>query len=145
MKKSGFITLRLGLETINSERLVETGGKITVDAFKEAVTRLKIYGFTKKEIGVYLMYGLPGQRLEEVKEGVRLLKDLGVRINLSEFSPIPKTPCWKELRDKGIIDDNIDPLLTNNTVFAYLFSGYNFSEVERLKLDVKQYNTGIYK
>jgi hypothetical protein len=58
---------------IDSERLVETGGKVTVGSFKEAVTRLKKYGFTKRKIGVYFMYGLPGQGLEKVKEGVRFL------------------------------------------------------------------------
>jgi radical SAM superfamily enzyme YgiQ (UPF0313 family) len=143
MKESGFITLRLGLETINSERQAKTGGKITVEAFKEAVTRLKRYGFTKREIGVYLMYGLLGQGLEEVKEGVKFLKNLDVRINLTEFSPIPGTPCWRELNDRGVITNDIDPLLTNNTVFSYLFSGYNTLELERLKFDVKQYNSHI--
>jgi radical SAM superfamily enzyme YgiQ (UPF0313 family) len=141
MKESGFITLRLGLETINSERQAKTGDKITVESFKKAVTRLKRYGFTKREIGVYLMYGLPGQGLEEIKEGVKFLKDLGVRINLTEFSPIPGTPCWRELNDRGVITNDIDPLLTNNTVFSYLFSGYNPLELEKLKLDVKQYNS----
>lgn len=144
MKESGFVTLRLGLETINDERQVETGGKVTAGIFSHAVKRLKKYGFTKKEIGVYLMHGLPGQGIEEVKEGVEFLKDLGVRINLTEFSPIPGTQCWKELKDRGIIKDDIDPLLTNNTVFSYLFSGYDPLELDKLKLDVKRYNS-IYE
>jgi radical SAM superfamily enzyme YgiQ (UPF0313 family) len=122
-----------------------SNGKIAVDAFKETVKRLKRYGFTKREIGVYLMYGLPGQGFVEVKEGVGFLKNLDVKINLTEFSPIPETQCWKELRDKDIIDDNIDPLLTNNTVFSYLFSGYYPHEIEKLKLDVKRYNAATYK
>jgi len=63
-----------------------------------------------------------------------------VRINLTEFSPIPGTSCWNELKGRGIISDDIDPLLTNNTVFSYLHSGYDFDAVEKLKLDVKQYN-----
>jgi radical SAM superfamily enzyme YgiQ (UPF0313 family) len=144
MKKSGFVTLRLGLETINDKRNIKTGGKVTVDAFTATVKILKRNGFNKREIGVYLMYGLPEQELEEVKEGIKFLKDLGVRINLTEFSPIPNTPCWRELKDRGIITDNIDPALTNNTVFSYLFSGYDPVELEGLKLDVKRYNS-IYE
>ena len=31
MKESGFITLRLGLETINANRQKKIGGKVTVD------------------------------------------------------------------------------------------------------------------
>jgi radical SAM superfamily enzyme YgiQ (UPF0313 family) len=140
MKKSGFTTLRLGLETIDEKRQLETGGKITTKDFISAVERLKMQGFKKEQIGVYLMYGLPDQSLEEVKEGVKFLKSLNVRINLTEFSPIPGTSCWEELKRKGIISDNIDPLLTNNTVFSYLYSGYDWNELERLKLDVKEYN-----
>jgi radical SAM superfamily enzyme YgiQ (UPF0313 family) len=140
MKKSGFTTLRLGLETIDEKRQMETGGKITTVEFVSAINTLKKAGFTKEEIGVYLMYGLPDQSLEEVKEGVRFLKTLNVRINLTEFSPIPGTPCWEELKRREIINDDIDPLLTNNTVFSYLYAGYNWDELEKLKLEVKEYN-----
>jgi hypothetical protein len=42
--------------------------------------------------------------------------------------------------NSGIINDNLDPLLTNNTVFASLYSGYNLEDVEKMRLDVKKYN-----
>jgi radical SAM superfamily enzyme YgiQ (UPF0313 family) len=141
MKQSGFTTLRLGLETINEERQVKTGGKIFNDCFAFAVRLLKKYGFTKEHTGAYLMYGLPGQGFDEVREGVNFLKSLDVRIHLTEFSPIPETPCWEELKQKGIITDDIDPLLTNNSVFSFLFSGYDKKALEKLKLDVKEYNS----
>ncbi|MBI4682699.1 MAG: radical SAM protein [Nitrospirae bacterium] len=140
MKQSGFSTLRLSLETVNSERQVQTGGKVSTDIFRLAVQHLKRHGFTKEQVGVYLMYGLPGQGLKEVEEGVEFIKKLGVRINLTEFSPLPETSCWTELTDKGIISDNIDPLLTNNSVFSLLYSGYDLTALEQLKLNVKEYN-----
>ena len=140
MKQSGFTTLRLGLETINEERQVKTGGKIFNDGFAYAVRALKKYGFTKEHIGAYLMYGLPGQGFDEVREGVNFLKSLDVRIHLTEFSPIPETPCWEELKQKGIITDDMDPLLTNNTVFTFLFSDYDLTALKKLRLDVKEYN-----
>jgi radical SAM superfamily enzyme YgiQ (UPF0313 family) len=143
MKKAGFTTLRLGLETVNEQRQRETGGKISTDEFISSIKTLKHYGFTKENIGVYLMYGLPGQDLQEVFEGVEFLKKLGVRIHLTEFSPVPGTPFWNELIHKGIISENTDPLLTNNTVFSYLFSNYNPQEIERLKLDVKKWNGNL--
>lgn len=141
MKRSGFVTLRVSLETVNTERQQKTGGKVTSDMFRSAVDNLKRAGFMKEHIGVYLMYGLPGQGLEEVKEGVEFLKGLGVRINLTEFSPIPGTLCWEELKSKGILSDDIDPLLTNNSVFTTLFSGYDMGALESLRLDVKKYNS----
>jgi len=142
MKQSGVTTLRLSLETVDPERQANTGGKITSDTFALAISHLKKHGFKKKEIGTYLMYGLPRQDLKEVKEGVRFLKNLGVRINLTEFSPIPHTLCWEELKEQGVINNSIDPLLTNNSVFSYLFSGYDPREIEKLKLKVKEYNNG---
>jgi radical SAM superfamily enzyme YgiQ (UPF0313 family) len=140
MRDSGFKTIRLGLETIYGERQQETGGKVTCEDLARAVRCLKRQGFTKKEIGVYLMYGLPGQSLEEVREGVDFLMSLGVNAYLAEFSPIPGTRCWKDLEHKGLVKISMDPLLTNNTVFSYLFSGYDPHEVDELKLKVKSHN-----
>jgi len=141
MSVAGFRTLRLGLETVDGGRQQSTGGKVTSGNLVEAVTILKKYGFTKNDIGVYLMHGLPGQDFEEVREGVEFLKWLDVRIHLAEFSPIPGTQCWSELIGRGVITDDIDPLLTNNTVFSYLFSGYKEDEMNRLKLAVKDHNS----
>lgn len=139
LKQSGFKTLRLSLETINEQRQKNIGNKVTSEELVHAVKILKKNGFTKKDIGVYLMYGLPGQELDEVKEAIEFVKKLNVRINLTEFSPIPQTKCWEELVAKGIISNDIDPLLTNNTVFSYLFSGYDMAELKKLKLGVKIY------
>ena len=127
--------------SISTKRSLKFVKKISSDEFVRAITNLKNSGFSKKHIGVYLMYGLPGQSLEEVKYGVQFLKNLDVRINLTEYSPIPGTTCWTELVNKRIISDDIDPLLTNNTVFTYLFSGYSHNELKKLKDDVNLYNS----
>ena len=140
MRKSGFKTIRLSLETANDARSKHTGGKVTRDIFRSAVKQLQKHGFSKKHIGAYLMYGLPGQELEEVADGITFLKQLGVKIHLTEFSPIPGTQCWEALQKIGTVSDTTDPLLTNNTVFSYLFSGYETDQIEKLKLEAKQYN-----
>ncbi|HAK88349.1 MAG TPA: radical SAM protein [Nitrospiraceae bacterium] len=140
MRKSGFKTIRLSLETVDPERQNNTGGKVNNEDMKSAVTHLKKHGFTKQDIGVYLMYGLPGHGIEEVKEGIDFLKYLGVRINLTEFSPVKGTAAWDELVKRGVIADNLDPLLTNNTVFSYIYSGYDHEYLKKIRLDVKEYN-----
>jgi radical SAM superfamily enzyme YgiQ (UPF0313 family) len=141
LKRSGFTTLRISLETVDTGRQVQTGGKITSVTFQKSIQILKAAGFSKEHIGVYLMYGLPGQGLGEVKEGIQFLMQLNVGINLTEFSPIPHTQCWNELIEQGIIDENIDPLLTNNSVFSALYGGYDWMELDALKNSVKQYNS----
>ncbi len=140
MKRSGFRTIRLSLETSDDARQTATGGKVSSEDLDRAVTILKQNGFSKEDIGVYLMYGLPGQDLEEVEEGVRFLKSLDVRIHLAEFSPIPGTESWNQLIEMGTITGGIDPLLTNNTVFSLLFAGYDPGKVTALKREVKDFN-----
>ncbi len=140
MKKAGFTTIRLGFETANQKRQSDSGDKVTNSIIVRAVNHLTKYGFRKENIGIYLMYGLPEQSLTEVLYGVEFIKKLDVRINLTEFSPIPGTLYWQDLKRQGIISEDIDPLLTNNTVYSYLLSNHNPSALEKLKLDVKQYN-----
>jgi len=140
MKQSGFTTIRLSLETINDERQTKSGGKVMSEDVERAVSVLWKAGFTKKDVGVYIMYGLPGQELKEVMESIAFLKELGSRINLTELAPIKGTQSWDELKRSGVITEDLDPLLTNNSIFPLLFSGYNTEEVEKMKLDVKAYN-----
>jgi len=141
MKNSNFRSIRLGLETVDGNRQKATGDKVSNQDMERALAYLKKEGFSKKEIGVYLMYGLPGQHLEDVKDGINFLKTLGVNIYLTEFSPIRGTQSWSELVQKGVIHDRLDPLLTNNTVFSYLYSGYDPGNIKTMKLEVKKYNT----
>jgi len=140
MRKAGFATIRLGLETIDPARQEETGGKVGTPDFERAVGHLKRTGFTKEQIGAYLLYGLPCQGLEEVEKGVDFLKRLGVRIHLAEFSPMRGTASWADLVQRSVIPDDLDPLLTNNTVFSYLYSGYDRDSVDKMKIAVKKYN-----
>ncbi|UCF31824.1 MAG: radical SAM protein [bacterium] len=139
MRSAGFTTLRLSLETVNEDRQRESGKVFSRD-LRKAVISLRRAGFRKEEMGVYLMYGLPGQDLQEVSEGVDFVAGLGARVNLTEFSPIPGTSHWRDLVSSGVISDDIDPLMTNNTVFSVLFSGYDPERLEALKKRVRQFN-----
>jgi radical SAM superfamily enzyme YgiQ (UPF0313 family) len=140
MRESGFETIRLSLETVASGRQGPGDGKVTVQEIERAVNNLRSLDFAKGQIGVYLMYGLPGQGLDEVMEGVRFLKGLGVRIHLAEFSPIRGTEYWRRLLEQDTITDDIDPLLTNNSVYSILLGVQDRRELERLKLTVKAHN-----
>ncbi len=44
------------------------------------------------------------------------------------------------MKSKFIVADNIAPILTNNTLFSILYSEYDMQGLEKLRLDVKQYN-----
>ena len=85
-------------------------------------------GYDSKEIGVYIMAGIPGQSIEEIKETVKFLSSCRVRIFLEEYSPIPNTPDYKR---SGLMPD-ADPLLHNNIAFSYLYGQDRLHEIKDL-------------
>ncbi|MGE5239068.1 MAG: B12-binding domain-containing radical SAM protein [Chloroflexota bacterium] len=141
MQAANFTTIRLSLETVDMAHQQSIGDKVTIEDVERAVAVLRRCGFSRRSIGIYLMYGLPGQKIGEVREGIEFLDALDVRINLVEFSPIRGTEAWRKLVDSGTIPDDLDPLLTNNTVFHYLHSAFDPAELEALKLRVKELNS----
>jgi radical SAM superfamily enzyme YgiQ (UPF0313 family) len=140
MKDAQFKTLRLSLETADPARQSALGGKIDNPQFEQAVAHLLQAGFAGSDIGAYLMYGLYGQTWEEVCAGVDYLMQLGIKINLTEYSPIPGTPMWNDWMQSGRLPQELDPLLTNNSVFSWQFSEYPLEEILALKVDVAQHN-----
>ena len=48
-----------------------------------------------------------------------------------------------QTREGRCIDDDLDPLYTNNTVYSYLYSGYDREELDALRLGVKKYNASL--
>lgn len=137
LARSGFRTVRLALESADPGRQESSGAKVRSEELAAAVRFLLAAGFARADIGVYLLLGLPGQSLEEVREGVRFVRSLGVRPHLAEFSPVPGTREWSVLEAQGAVSAGMDPLLTNNTVFYRMHSGYAEEEVEALRRECR--------
>ena len=76
MRQAGFVTVYLSLETVDSARQEATGGKVTTEAFAQAIGYLQAAGFGPWELGAYILAGLPGQPLGEV-EGCALCPRAG--------------------------------------------------------------------
>ena len=131
--RGGFRTIRLGLETANEVRQVETGGKVDNREFQRAVSNLKKAGYTGEEIGVYLMAGLPGQRVEEVEESIALVKENGAQPLLVEYSPIPGTPMFAQAKKMSPFDLENEPLFHNNSLFPCRWEGFKWEDFKRLK------------
>jgi radical SAM superfamily enzyme YgiQ (UPF0313 family) len=120
MRKTGFRTIRLSVETVNPDRQREMGGKVTTDGLTEAVSRFVEAGYAPSELGAYAIMGLPGQPIFETAETLAFVFSLGIRISLAAFSPIPGTASWREAVNAGLIADDSDPLLSNHSAFLAL-------------------------
>jgi radical SAM superfamily enzyme YgiQ (UPF0313 family) len=133
MFKAGFKTLRMGLETLDRERQIGWGGKVRTGQFEQAMSYLAEAGFLRGQVGVYLLYGLPGQTLDDVLEAGLAVKAQGGRPYLGEFSPIPGTALWNETKDRSEFDLEAEPLYHNNSFFPYREPGFSWEKVQEIK------------
>ncbi|MGC8976699.1 MAG: B12-binding domain-containing radical SAM protein [Candidatus Ratteibacteria bacterium] len=117
LKEKNFKTIRLSLETIDKKREKESGYKVSFSDFENSIKYLIDAGFTKEEIGVYILAGLPGQKPKEVFETIKILKNYPCKIKIAEYSPIPKTTDFeiaKRLYPKLPLEN---PLFQNNSIY----------------------------
>jgi radical SAM superfamily enzyme YgiQ (UPF0313 family) len=133
LHESGFTTIRLGLETTRAEKHREWGGKVETDMFLSAVERLLAAGFSPKQIGVYLLCGLPRQSPEEVSEAIGVVLQAGVQPYLAEYSPVPGTALWEEACSISSYDITNEPLYHNNTFHACRRPEFTYSDLMHLK------------
>ncbi len=136
--KGHFRTIRLGFETSNEEVQIETGGKVDNKTFLNAINYLKKAGYTQDELGVYIMAGLPGQRVGEVEESVAFVREAGAKPILVEYSPIPKTPLFEKAKRYSPFDIEREPLFQNNSLFPCQWDGFTLADFRRLKEKIKR-------
>ncbi|HCJ66718.1 MAG TPA: radical SAM protein [Elusimicrobia bacterium] len=132
--QTNFVQPRLSLETTNPERQKKTGNKITNEEFIQAIKNLNRVGYQTKNIGVYLMYACPEENLNEVYESVNFVHQLGAKVLLVEYSPIPGTKDWVTYNFNFP-----DPLLQNNSIFP-LYPLEYWQEFQKLKDYVRKLN-----
>jgi radical SAM superfamily enzyme YgiQ (UPF0313 family) len=129
----GFRTIRLGFETSEEKIQTETGGKVGNQDFKKAVRNLRRAGYSGEEIGVYIMIGLPGQKVEGAEESIAFVKETGAKPILVEYSPIPKTAMFERAKRMSAFDLENEPLFHNNTILPCQWEGFTMADYRRLK------------
>lgn len=133
-----FKTIRLGFETSVEKNQIETGGKVTNQELQRSIQCLKKAGYLGKEIGIYIMAGLPGQRVGEVRESVAFVKEAGAEPILVEYSPIPHTSLFEEAKECSPFDLENEPLFHNNTIFPCRWEGFTLTDFRRLKENLRR-------
>jgi radical SAM superfamily enzyme YgiQ (UPF0313 family) len=128
MVQAGFRTFYLGFESKAYQWQRRTGGKVYSDEFVRAVENLAKAGADPNFITAYLIIGHPHGDHQEVEASMKFVHGLGIRVMLSEFSPIPNTPDGDAC---GEWIDLSEPLWSNKTVFPILSLGA--PEVDRVK------------
>jgi radical SAM superfamily enzyme YgiQ (UPF0313 family) len=130
MYRSGFKTIRLSFETANENRHHDMSNKISNHGMVSAIEHLTAVGFNPNDIEAYIIMGLPDQEVDEVISSIIFINNLGVKVRLASYSPIPGTLDFSRAVDNDLISPDIDPLLTNKSIFP-LQSGPDNYEVYR--------------
>ncbi|UCH95491.1 MAG: radical SAM protein [Candidatus Aminicenantes bacterium] len=131
--RSGFKTLRLSFESTTAEILSKSSNKVTVRQMIDAVENLAAAGYERKDIAVYLLFGVPGQRLKQIEEDLQFVKSLGVTPHLSYFSPVPGTIDFINLQRRGILSMPVNLYETNKIYFVYNKSDFSHEEIKYIK------------
>lgn len=135
MKDSGFVTIRLSLESSNERTLRDTGGKVKRSEYLKALRFLQNVGYKKGDLGTYLICGIPGQTPQEVIDSIRFVDDFGAVAYLAEFSPIPGTTLFESATKISKYDLN-EPLWQNNTLMAYWNPLFNEDILNKIKAEI---------
>jgi radical SAM superfamily enzyme YgiQ (UPF0313 family) len=139
MRRAGFVTVRLGLESADPEQQARDGNKVDDVVFVRAVDALWGVGFAACDLGAYVLAGRPGQRVEDVRATAAFAQRLGIPVYLAQFSPIPGTVEWGRAVERGCLAADADPLLHNNS----LYPCGDMEVWERLKGEIRAGNREI--
>jgi hypothetical protein len=116
MRMAGFATIRFGFESSDPTIQSSTGGKVKNEQLQEAVRYLTDAGYKSRDIGIYILCGLPGQEAAEVRDSIRYVQSHGARPIIAEYSPIPGTALWESAVNGSCFDLRGEPLFQNNSL-----------------------------
>lgn len=133
MFRSGFKTVRLGLETAFFDDSRALDDKIGPGEFQRAVGYLKAAGFSGEAVGAYLLHGLPRQDLGRLEVSIETVKALGVRPILAHYSPIPHTALWPLAVEASRYDLKADPVFHNNSILPCQKEPFSWEKIAYLK------------
>jgi radical SAM superfamily enzyme YgiQ (UPF0313 family) len=119
-KKANFQSLFLSQEFFDKDLLAKSCPKLSEGDLERALHHLEKAGYSRQEVNVYLLVGLPSQDIAAAKESILHVRRLGARPRLAFFSPVPGSGEWQALVRKGLLAPDADPLLHNKLVFPYL-------------------------
>jgi len=133
MKRAGFREVRLGYESADEEFHRQLDRKYSPEEVPQAIKVLRRAGFTGRQLLLYVLAGLPGQRVSEVERTLHIVSRYKVKVSIAEYSPVPRTGLWPEaVRDSSYPVES-EPLYHNNTFFPMEWEGFTRDDMQRVK------------
>jgi radical SAM superfamily enzyme YgiQ (UPF0313 family) len=106
MKRAGCNHIRVGIESGSDKVLKSTKKGITVEQMRAGAKILHRQGIYWS---AYFMMGLPCETEEDILDTVKLMKEIKPDYcTLSIFTPYPGTEIFEELKQQGLVSEDMD-------------------------------------
>lgn len=106
MKDSGCVMVRVGIESGNEQLLKRMKRGISLNKIKQGARMLNNNGM---RWSAYFMFGVPGETRQTIEDSLKLISEIDPPfVTVSNYSLIPGTEMYEEVRRLGLISDNID-------------------------------------
>lgn len=130
MKKAGWYHLGFGIEVGSDEALKKVRKGINMVRIKEKINLVKKIGFTTT--GFFIL-GLPHDNIETIHETASTPDRLGLDMaSFGNFTPLPGTPLYNELIERGEIEENYVPSFSSGEV-TYSPQGITTQQLVKLQ------------
>lgn len=126
LKGAGLQTVRLGLETEDFTHRLDA--KLSREEWLAGVAALREAGFTQRDVGAYILFGLPGQDLGQVERSIAWAKASSVRPELAYFTPIPGSALFERACALSEFPLAAEPLCQNNSIWPCVPGGYSWEQ-----------------
>jgi hypothetical protein len=112
---------------------------MTTEEFVRAVDHLRAAGYSAREMGTYILVGLPGQLLDCIRRTALFVHRLGSEVRFALYSPTPRTFLF-ENKQGFRFDPGEDPLLQNDSLTPWRSTLFTPQEYHLLKNEVDRLN-----
>ncbi|MFH1249404.1 MAG: radical SAM protein [archaeon] len=120
MKKAGCYGVSYGVESINEEVLKICKKNINEHQVENAVIVTKKAGI---QPALYFMIGLPGEKVESIKQTIAFAKKMALKYDLRPqctiATPYPGTEFWNMAKKEGWIKEDFDKLEQTTASISY--------------------------
>ncbi|MBG0791008.1 MAG: radical SAM protein [Desulfovibrionaceae bacterium] len=131
LKRAGMTTVRLGLETTDFGHRSDV--KLTRAEWEAGARNLVDAGFDLNDIGVYILFGLPGQDMDSVSRAVDHVRAHGFRPHLAHYTPIPGSPMFEAACAASPYPLAEEPLFQNNSIWPCVPGGFDWDRAGKWK------------
>ncbi len=99
MKKSGVYLISVGIESGSDRTLKRMNKRLNIEIIREKVKLIQSKGI---DLAAFFIIGFPDETLRDIRETIRFSLDIPLlRANYFTFLPLPMTPIYNKLQQKG--------------------------------------------